>query len=586
MTRKRDSEARGAFGRRARVLCLLLCVLMLLSGCSGSQNTITIIEAPEGYDPFAPVETVAPTATPAAAAEDEVVPAPATVDDMRAAASQSMLDEDYEQASIYTTIASGDLNVGLVVGDNMDINPLKCTYTDMMNLNTLVYEGLVALDEQQQIVPQLADRWVLENDTWVFTLRSGIYFHNGSLLSAADVVASYEALKGTGTYWTNLLSVVESMTARDENTVEVVGKAGYMTLYALTFPVVQRNTVSSAMPSGTGPYWITQYDTSTAVRLEANPLWWKRGSGKINSIVGLCYGSLSSALAALETGEIDALASEYPTASINRNLSDRMSVDYSTLTYECIVPNLTDSILSDHSVREALMYAIDRSTLASTVYTGMVQESEVPVVPGTYLYDAQAARYNYSPERALQILYDAGWSDPDSDGILSKEVDGIITPLALTLVTYDRGTTSTRSEAVEAIANQLRLVGFDITVSTDTIGSVYDALDNGKFDLALVAFELSDVPNLAFLFSSTGSFNFSRYKDDEMDSLLQAAYRATSAADLRSAMSKIQIKIVEDLPILGLFFRTGVLVSKKSLGTQAGLRRGWVLNGVATADAE
>ena len=92
--------------------------------------------------------------------------------------------------------------------------------------------------------------------------------------------------------------------------------------------------------------------------------------------------------------------------------------------------------------------------------------------------------------------------------------------------------------------------------------------------------------NLAFLFSSTGSFNFSRYKDDEMDSLLQAAYRATSAADLRSAMSKIQIKIVEDLPILGLFFRTGVLISKKSLGTQAGLRRGWVLNGVATADAE
>ena len=63
-------------------------------------------------------------------------------------------------------------------------------------------------------------------------------------------------------------------------------------------------------------------------------------------------------------------------AALSRQLSDRTTMDYTTLTWECLVPDLRNSILSDVRVREALMYAIDRTSLASTVYLGMVQESE------------------------------------------------------------------------------------------------------------------------------------------------------------------------------------------------------------------
>ncbi|MDL2205762.1 ABC transporter substrate-binding protein [Eubacteriales bacterium OttesenSCG-928-N13] len=572
-------------------LALLICLALTLGGCSGGGVTSQIV--PDPVEETDPTEQYYQTyneqsegyfAPDTGVQDAPVVPAPVSLDQIRAAAEQQVaLDPDYEQASIYTTIARGDVNIGLVVGEDMNINPLRCPYLDMMNLNTLVYEGLVALDSTMQPVPQLADRWEADGDTWTFTLRSNVYFQDGQLLTPEDVIASWQEIqRNSGSYWYPLVSLIDSITVRDESTIRVKGISGYMMLYAMSFPIVQRQSIEYAQPIGTGPYVIAQYQTSTAVRLEPNPLWWKKSTDQIQSIVGLCYGTAKGAIQAMEMGEIDTLASEYPTASANRNLSDRITHDYSTLTYECIVPNLSNKLLRRFAVRQALMYAIDRSTLANTIYTGMVQESEVPVVPGTWLYEPQAAQYNYNPELALQILYDDGWSDPDGDGVLSKEIDGEIVPLSFKLMTYDRGTTSTRSEAITAIKAQLELVGVKVTTATFKLGEAYDRMNEGDFDLSLCAFELSEIPNLANLFSSTGKQNYSRYKETEMDKLLRTAYDARSADALQSAMSDVQLKIVEDLPMFGLFFRNGVLSSSVPMqGLDAGLRRGYVLRGIA-----
>ena len=578
-----------------KILSLLLCCALLaaLSGCGRqAQNTIVVIDEQAAIDSYMGAEAYSPQ--DAASYDVDIVPAQASGAEKQQAAQaarQAAYDSDDYAGSPQNNDASmlhGDVTLGVIAGADAEIHPLRCTYVDLMNVNDLVFESLVALNENRQPVPLLADRWSLneESGVWTFTLRSGVRFHDGSMLTAEDVVESAREVKrNPATYWYALMNqLVDDIAATDELTVKVKSKSrGYMLLYAMTFPVVQRGSINNALPYGTGPYWYIRYTTGTALRIETNPLWWKRGSDEVKSIVARFCGNTQVAFSALETGDIDMLASEYPTASINRNINDRMAVDYSTNTYECIVPNLRGDILSDIAVRQALMYAIDRTTLATTVYTGMVQESEVPVVPGTWLYNAQATRYNYSPERALQILYNDGWSDRDGDGILEKEVAGTLRQLSLRLVSYDRGTTSTRTEAVEAIAQQLRKVGFNITTSIGTAREVYDAMNGGKFDLALCAFELSDIPNLNFLLGSEGNSNYERYRSDEMDGLLRLAYNAPSAEELQSALYNVQLTLVEDLPILGLFFRTGVLISKQSLGGLSGLRRGAALRGLSTA---
>lgn len=564
-------------------LCLIL-TACLLAGCGKSATVITIVEptdpnvynesayAAPGY--YAPENQDVYTG--------QIAPAPASIENWTQEQAQAQISAPQEDATA-GSMTRGDVTCGVVVGEYAAVNPLSCVYRDLYSVNALVFESLVELDENMRPVPLLADTWTVEGNVWTFTLRSGIQFHNGAALTAQDVVASYEeAMNNPSTYWYPLVSQIDAMEALDELTVRVRSKgAGYMFLYAMTFPVLEAGTVRDELPMGTGPFWYMNYNGS-ALRLESNPLWWKRASGYVESIVAICYRTTKAALVGLELGEIDALATDYPTASLNRSLSDRMTIDYSTQTYECIVPNLRNNILSDLSVRQALMYAIDRQTLGDKIYAGMVQESEVPVVPGSWIYDPQATRFNFSPERALQLLYNAGWADQDQNGVLEKEINGKMRTLSLELLTYDRGITSTRSEAAETIARQLRLVGFDVTVVSSTAGDVQKAMDNGKYDLALCAFELDVMPNLTFLLHSDGKGNFARYQSPEMNGYLHDAYIAADADALVSAMSNLQIQVVEDLPVLGLFFRAGVLISMESVGGLTGTRQYDVLRGMAT----
>ncbi len=562
--------------RRTAALALALCLAALtLTGCSGrGGTTITVIEStPPAYtsqEQYPSAGYFSPSSTPEPY-QDVIIPAPADVNDF----SQDLTQPTPAPAAADMT--RGDFTYGVVVDPDVDIHPLRTLHKDMYSVNKLIFESLVELNEQMQPVPLLADRWTVEENVWTFTLRSGIQFHNGQALTAEDVVASYQEIqRHPGTHWYELTQLISGMAAVDELTVQATSKsAGYMLLYAMTFPVVEASTVASSctgldMPMGTGPYWYIQYDAPDALRLESNALWWKRPSGYVQSVVVLLYKTIRSALTGLELGEIDALATDYPTAAINKSLSDRTTLDYSTLTYECIVPNLSGAILSDISVRQAIMYAIDRTTLASTAYAGMAQESEVPVIPGSYLYDAQATRYNYSPERALQILREAGWSDPDQDGVLEKELGGMTRRLSLKLFTYDRGTTASRSEAAELIARQLRAVGFEIEVQVGTASAIQRRLNSGDFDLVLCGFELSEAPNLAFLLAGSGDCNYSRYNSSQMDTYLHDAFSAATEAELISAMSNVQMAVVEDLPILGLFFRSGVLISRVSVGGMGG----------------
>lgn len=573
--------------KKTGLTAILLALCLLLGGCARQGGTTITVQE---IDPalYTGAEYYAPDSAPAYSGE-AVIPAPADVTDWAQARRENEAGVVIEAPPV-VDMSRGDFTYGVVVDQGVDIHPLRTVYKDMYSVNRLMFESLVELDANLEPVAQLADTWSVEGKVWTFSLRSGVLFHNGKSLSALDVIASYETIRNSpGTCWYEMVDLIEGMEAVDDLTLRVTAKSrGQILLYAMTFPIVQSDTVNSAcmgldMPMGTGPYWIIQYDESTSLRLENNPLWWRRASGNINSVVVLFYKNTRSALIGLELDEIDALATDYPTASLSKNLSDRITLNYSTQTYECLVPNLHGALLSDLNVRQALMYAVDRTTLGNTAYAGLAQESEVPVIPGSYLYDAKATRYHYSPERALQILQDAGWSDQDQNGILEKEIAGSMRSLSLRLSTYDRGTTATRSEAAEMIARQLRLVGFEVTVEINSSERVKKRLKEGDFDLVLCGFETAIVPNLAFLLAGTGSANYSGYRSDAMDSALHAAYYAESRSELIAAMSKVQMLVVEDLPILGLFFRAGVLTSRQSLGGLTGTWQYDALRGLPVA---
>ncbi|HIR08606.1 MAG TPA: peptide ABC transporter substrate-binding protein [Candidatus Pullichristensenella stercoripullorum] len=478
---------------------------------------------------------------------------------------------------------SADLVVGYLASEAGEINPVHCNERDMVSLNQLVFESVVELDETQKPVPLLADSWSVEGNVWTFRMRQGVQFHNGMECLAQDVVASFEALRASESNpYAARLSMIESMTAVDAYTLQVTSRyAGMITLYAMTFPVMERSTISDLLPRGTGPYWYISYVPGVSVRLERNPLWWKQ-QPYIESVVGLCYYTTAEALEALQTGAIDALSTRSYSAAFNRRLSTVTATDYPTASYELLVPNLSaSSPLSDVRVRRAVMYAIDRATLVSNAYLEMAQQSEVPIVPGTWLYESQSAIYYYSPERALQLLYEAGWTNLTSPAKLSRlGEDGLVEDLDIRIITYTDSVSSVRTTAAEQIAANLNAIGITTTVLSGTIDQVREAMGNGRYDLALMGVNLSEVPNLRPLLGADGAVNLSGASSAELDALLARTFTAVTEEEMRSAYSDVQMYVAENLPFLGLVFRTGSVLSTRSLAGLSGTREMDVYNGL------
>ena len=490
-----------------------------------------------------------------------------------------------------------ELSIAIVTEPGASTNPIFAVERDIVSLNKLSFESLVELDDALRPVPLLADRWERDGSTWIFYLRGGanpIHFHNGPLLTAHDVVASYNAILQAGVdgirtpYFNRLTALVNNMTAIDDLTLAVNAKASYFTLYAMNFPVIQRDTIFTGDPMGTGPFWCVAR-SAQPLKLERNPHWWQRHPKQdyIQSLTAIRYNTAEAALLAFDQKAVDLIATRSIAAALSRSLSDRMTLDFSTLTYEMIVPNIAkNSILADPVVRQAIMYAIDRDELASTVYLDMVQKTEVPVLPGSWLYEPQSTKYNYYPELALKMLLDAGWSDTNDDYVLDRVRDGMFQDLSLRLVTYTEPIYASRYEAVKLIEKQLARVGIKVNVATVSKTQMRTLLQNGDFDLALIANDMSELPDLHFLLSSQGGGSFSGYQSEMMELHLQAARGAQNEEDLITAMSRVQLQLVEDLPIMGLFFRSGVLASRKDLSGLTAIRESDMLRGVEFIGAD
>ena len=492
------------------------------------------------------------------------------------------MDQSALQAS-YAINMDADLRLGYVAPASGEINPFNCTDRDLVSLNHLVFESIVGFDEEMKPAPLLADSWTVSGKEWTFKLREGVVFHNGAPLTAYEVMSTYQRflLCGEMNPYHSRIQMIESMEVVDDLTLKVTSKySGYVTLYAMTFPVVQSSTLDDRMARGTGPYWYTEYAAGSGVRLEVNPLWWKKDPG-IQSIAARNYSDSGNALEALKTNEINILCTQSSHAAINRRISGFTSMDYTTNTYEMLVPNLSeDSPMGDVRMRQALMYGIDRSAIAENTYLGMSVQCEVPVNPSSWLYESQSAIYYYSPERALQLIKSCGWEDLTGDGMLNQINGVILKDLTLKLVTYNESTNTVRENTANLIANQLAKVGVTVEVNVYSKQTCLQRVKDKNYDIALVGVQLSEIPNLAPLFQKGGSLNLNNFKNDSMEQLLALVSSAQTEEELKSLYSQMQMIIVERLPVLGLLFRTGTVLSTRSLAGLSALHVSNMLNGV------
>lgn len=469
-------------------------------------------------------------------------------------------------------LAGGTLRVALGATTE-DLNPLTNQDRDTRNVLALVYEPLVELDEAQQPAPCLAESWSAdaENHTLTFTLRRGVSFHDGSALSAQDVVytgqqmlAQYEAQRQQGGPVASLpFTAVE---AAEEGQVRfTMRNASYGLLCAMNFPILKEGGAdsASAAPMGTGPFQLEGVEPDEGLRLVRFDGWWRKAP-ILERVQATCFKSPEAALEAYAQGELDVVLTD--SITYGRYQRDSASSIRAVMTqyYECLMPNLGGDITGDALVRRAILEGIDRKQLATDQYLGNATVVDAPVPPDSFACRAPENAPAYDPEAAIAHLEEAGWRDEDGDGIREKVIDGKTEPLAITLITPKNGSPG-RTDAAKAIKGMLEKIGVVVEVQTLGENSLNYRIDQKQYDLALVGFYLSRVPDVTGLLHSQGLQNPNGYKSEAMDSILGNLAQAADVQTYVDAMGAMQAQVAQELPLMSLYMRSFCLVARDHL---------------------
>jgi len=474
----------------------------------------------------------------------------------------------------FTTVTvpeQGGTFVEGVAGNPQYLNPLFNQYNEAdRELTALLFNGLTRLDEQGNVVPDLAEDYTISSDGLVydFRLRSGLYWQDGVPVTAADVLYTVGAMQSPdfpGVSWLSTLWRAVEVTAPDgpdslgvRFTLKqpLASFLDYTTIGLLPAHLWEKVPVADMMssqlntrPVGTGPFELAQI-TATRAELIVNPHFY----GQAPFLTGLTirfYPDHQSLLTAYDRGEIDGVSWIWPEeindAAKRKDLqlfSAPMS-GYTLVYLNLQNPNLP--FFKEVAVRQALLYALDRQSLVDTVLYGQGMVAHSPILPGTWAYDPEVKQYTYDPERAGQLLDEAGWKDTDSDGV--RDRDGV--KLAFVLLGDDK-------EMIEAISQAWAKIGVQATPQTVTLaGLTGDFLVPRTFDAALVHWELSGDPDPYPLWHSTqikNGQNYAGWDNRSADVAIEQARSLTDREQRRGYYVEFQRTFAEEVPALLLYY--------------------------------
>lgn len=307
------------------------------------------------------------------------------------------------------------LRVGLVLEpSNLDIRHTSGAALEQILIDN-IYEGLVSRTQENEIVARLASTYDVSPDglTYSFTLRDGLVFHDGTALTSADVVASFEAVRTDATVQGHAqFAPVASITAPDATSIEIVlSSPSQNFLFALTGPgglvfKTGDTTDLKSAENGTGPFTLTRWNKGSSITLARNADYWGEKAGVAEVEVQYIPDFTAGVNAAL-AGDLDVLTAVDPNLASQLKksgdfaLTTGRTTDKATLAF-----NNNRAPLNDVRVREALRLAIDHKALIKAVGAGTTLFGPIPELdPG---YENLSKVVSYNPERAKALLAEAG----------------------------------------------------------------------------------------------------------------------------------------------------------------------------------
>lgn len=438
-------------------------------------------------------------------------------------------------------------------------NPWTSTGTAVWHAQ--LFESLVALDQTlTQPLPALAETWDLSDDslTYTFHLRSGVTWHDGQPFTSADVLWSYQTLlhpdvggilppnlasvKGATAYKAGEATDIPGLEAPDDQTLKVTLEAPSPLLLQqlATIYILPKHLLGEVKPSalpddpyfreslvGLGPFKFKELQMDQFISAVRNDGYY-RGAPLLDGIIGKKVDEPSVRILSQEQNELDIIGLQTPDDIAHVQANDQLSV-FPGLP---IIGNFFESgmkpeILSDERVRQAILYAIDRETLANALWKGTVSLINSPFVVSWVPLDGLNA-YAYDPEKAKSLLAEAGWKSDDELEIWAYYTDQFTGQLLAAFQQY-LGDAGMKVKIRQAEWSEL-----EPEYNTRNFGLLYGGGTIGP-----------DPDNTRLYFHSKSSFN-TQYRDETVDRLydeglatLDQTQRATIYSELAARLNEL-----------------------------------------------
>ncbi|HEY8369441.1 MAG TPA: ABC transporter substrate-binding protein [Thermodesulfobacteriota bacterium] len=318
-------------------------------------------------------------------------------------------------------------HLGVGVGDIRTLDPFVSVGVGEVPIVQAIYEGLVRFPDGRlspdELEPGLAESWSLGDDrlTWTFKLRKGVKWHGDyGEFTAEDVKFSIERVKdqATGSPFRDDLAVIESVTVVDPYTVRIKTAQVTPELPALLVNrgpgyIVSKKAVTAGVdlrtrPIGTGPFALQEYRPRERVTLVRNDAYW-RGKPTLERLVFHFMPDDSTRELALRNGEVHAIDIPAKQDWVDRLRKAGFAVDLTAPANTFILHlNLTQKPLDDIRVRRALAHAINRDDLIAFLGKDVAYPEYSPLPQGYLGHTSDVPRYPYDPDKARQLLAEAG----------------------------------------------------------------------------------------------------------------------------------------------------------------------------------
>jgi peptide/nickel transport system substrate-binding protein len=469
----------------------------------------------------------------------------------------------------YQEPAYGDMFVDGSIGDASVLLPVLASDSASFAVTGQVYNGLVKYDKDINLVGDLAEKWEISEDKLKikFYLKKNVRWHDGAPFNARDVEFTWKLYtdKKTPTAYATDFLKAKQFRVIDDYTLEVTYDRAYAPALGSWGQAVHprhllegKEVTESPLkrhPIGTGPYKFREWKTGEKIMLDANPDYCE-GKPYISRTMTRIIPDPATMFLELKASRIDMMSlsplqytRQTATTWFNENFQ---KYKYLQFGYTYMGYNLQDSKFKDKRIRQAITMAIDRKGIVEGILLGLGVVAHTPYKPDSYWYNPNVRQFPYDPERAKQLLAEAGWKDTDNDGILEK--DG--KPFHFTIITNQGN--EIRKNTATIVQRDLKRIGIKVKIRVvEWAAFLKNFINKRNFEVCLLGWGSGQDPNQIDIWNSkkTGEreLNFVHYQNPEVDHLLEEGAATYDRAERKKFYDRFQEIIAEDQPYTFLY---------------------------------